>query len=76
MIVSTKNSNLGGVQMRKQTMSVKEVAEYLCVSKETIYNMVKKKEIPHFKIRSRIFFSIDIIDNWIQEQQTNTVKTG
>ncbi|ONK21196.1 DNA-binding protein [Bacillus sp. VT-16-64] len=55
------------------TFTVQEVAEYLGVCEDTIYTMVKKKEIPHFRVRRRIFFLKEKIDEWIREQATNQV---
>lgn len=55
--------------MRKNTLTVQETADYLGVSRDTIYNMVRTKEIPHFRIRRRIFFSRDTIDKWILQQE-------
>lgn len=56
-----------------QPMTAQEIADYLGVHRETIYDMVRKKEIPHFRIRSRIFFSREVIDDWIRKQQTMNV---
>ncbi|WP_313430887.1 helix-turn-helix domain-containing protein [Siminovitchia terrae] len=53
------------------TLTAKEVARYLGVCEDTIYTMVRKKEIPHFRIRRRIFFLKEKIDEWIREQATN-----
>ncbi|WP_158738668.1 helix-turn-helix domain-containing protein [Alteribacillus sp. YIM 98480] len=51
-------------------MDVKEVSEYLRTSTDTIYDMVRKKEIPHFRVRRRIFFHKEKIDNWVMNQPT------
>ncbi|MGY4689304.1 helix-turn-helix domain-containing protein [Salibacterium sp. K-3] len=56
-------------------MDVKEAAEYLSVHPDTIYNMVQAKEIPHFRVRKRIFFSKETIDDWIRNQSTMEVHT-
>ncbi|WP_366160631.1 helix-turn-helix domain-containing protein [Bacillus infantis] len=56
--------------MRKDTLSVQEAAEYLGVSSDTVYTMVKQKEIPHYRVRKRIFFSKERIDTWIDNQET------
>lgn len=56
--------------MNKHTMTVIEAAEYLGVSKDTIYTMVRTDEIPHFRLRRRIFFSKEAIDKWIEEQES------
>ncbi|WP_327194794.1 helix-turn-helix domain-containing protein [Paenibacillus alvei] len=48
--------------------SVSEVAEYLNVSTDSIYTMVREKQIPHVRIRRRIIFSIEVIEEWLREQ--------
>lgn len=53
----------------KTTMSVNEVAEMLNVSTWTIYDMVRRKEIPHSRVRTRIIFRLDTINNWMTEQE-------
>lgn len=55
--------------MERQTLTVKEVANYLGVHPDTIYAMVRHKEIPHVKLRNRIVFTKASIDQWIQEEE-------
>ncbi|MEK4030861.1 helix-turn-helix domain-containing protein [Pseudobacillus sp. FSL P4-0506] len=60
--------------MNRQTMTVQETADYLGVHTDTIYTMVKEKQIPHFRVRRRIFFTTTAIDNWIHEQEQRIVS--
>ncbi|WP_088033469.1 helix-turn-helix domain-containing protein [Evansella clarkii] len=62
--------------MQRQTMTVKEVADYIGVHTDTIYTMVREKQIPHLRVRARIFFSKETIDNWIKNQATMYVEVG
>ncbi|OMP67057.1 helix-turn-helix domain-containing protein [Domibacillus epiphyticus] len=55
--------------MQNQTWTVKQVAAYLSVHPDTIYTMVKEKQIPHFRVRSKIFFTKSAIDTWIRSQE-------
>jgi excisionase family DNA binding protein len=55
-------------------LNVQGVAEYLGVHPDTIYNMVREKQIPHFRVRRRILFSVETIDAWIRNQETNAIK--
>jgi len=50
-------------------MTVVQTADYLGVHTDTIYTMVRQKEIPHFRLRRRIMFSKGAIDGWIREQE-------
>ncbi|NEU29960.1 helix-turn-helix domain-containing protein [bacterium LRH843] len=58
--------------MNKITMSVKEVAAFLGVSVTTIYTMTRNNEIPYIKIRGRVLFNRDLIEEWTRgEHQSN-----
>ncbi|KZN99389.1 helix-turn-helix domain-containing protein [Pseudobacillus badius] len=59
--------------MSTQRLTPKQMADYLGVTRETIYRMVRKNEIPHFKIRSRIFFSKETIEAWIRDQEQQAI---
>ena len=45
---------------KKIVFSVDELSDYLHVSKSSIRKMVRTKEIPFFRILSRIFFDKEI----------------
>ena len=51
-----------------EVFNVKEVAEYLHCSQSTIRKLLKKKQIPSFRIAYRIFFKKEHIDLWINNQ--------
>jgi len=51
------------------TMTVAEAAAYLGVSTDTLYDMVRRKEIPHIRIRRRIFFRRDTLDAWLERME-------
>ena len=55
-------------------MTVMQVADYLGVHSDTIYTMVKQRQIPHFRVRRRILFSYETINAWINEQEVNSHK--
>ncbi|WP_117170044.1 helix-turn-helix domain-containing protein [Paraliobacillus sediminis] len=60
--------------MEREIITVKEVSLYLGVHPDTIYDMTSQKEIPHFKMRSKILFSKKSIDNWIKDQEKKLNK--
>ncbi|MBS3680719.1 helix-turn-helix domain-containing protein [Ornithinibacillus massiliensis] len=60
--------------MKRRTLTVKEVANYLGVHTDTIYTMVKLKQIPHLKLRNRILFTKDSIDLWVQDQAKKSLE--
>ncbi|WP_269145498.1 helix-turn-helix domain-containing protein, partial [Bacillus licheniformis] len=45
-------------------MTVKETAAYLGISTDTIYEMARAKELPHFKVRNRYRFEQWALDEW------------
>jgi excisionase family DNA binding protein len=50
--------------MERITFTANEVAEYLGVSKDMVYLMVRQKHIPCVRIGRRILFKRDSIDRW------------
>jgi len=55
-------------------MTAQEAADYIGVHKETIYVMARKKEIPHIRIRRRVFFSQDTLDAWMRELEQRSLE--
>lgn len=53
-----------------ETLTVDEAAPFLRVSTDKIYDMVQKKELPHFRIGRRIFFYRSYLQKWIERQST------
>ena len=54
--------------IKRSTLTVKEVAEYLGISSDMVYILCREKRIAHFRIGSRILFKKEAIDNWIEKQ--------
>lgn len=42
--------------MTNETMTVQEVADYLRVSRQTVYMMVRGGKIPHFRVGNKVRF--------------------
>ena len=57
----------------EQSLTVPEVAKLLRMSRQTIYNMVKAGDIPHFRIGNKVRFNRVDLDALMQ---TKTVTTG
>ena len=60
--------------MVSDIMTLQETAEYLKVNKQTIYRMLKAKQIPAFKMRSEWRFQKSAIDEWIKKGQTSSFE--
>lgn len=55
--------------MQRTTLTVSETADHLGVSVDTIYTMVREKQIPHVRVRRRIFFRVEAIEEWMRNQE-------
>lgn len=50
---------------RSQIMTPKEAAKYLGLHLITIYRLIKKGELPGFKVGGQWRFKKDLLDSWI-----------
>lgn len=57
-----------------QVMNVKEVAKYLNCSESKIRNMVRDKQIPNFRIGSKLNFNRETIDRWVNGQEIRNIQ--
>ena len=49
-------------------MTIEETADYLRVSKDTIYRMAQKAEIPSSKLGKQWRFNRETIDQWLKSK--------
>jgi excisionase family DNA binding protein len=56
--------------MPAKVLTVNELAEYLRVHRSTIYRLLKKGQLPGFKIGSDWRFNVEVIDDWRLHQGT------
>lgn len=54
-------------------MTVQECALYLGVCPDTIYRMCRRHEIPHRRVRTRIFFSRCTLEKWERENEKESI---
>jgi excisionase family DNA binding protein len=47
-----------------KVFTVNELADYLRVHRSTIYRLLKKGQLPGFKIGSDWRFNVEVIDQW------------
>ena len=52
--------------MSDRWVSVEEIAEYLGVSKDTVYGWIAKKDMPAHKVGRLWKFKTDEIDDWVR----------
>ena len=53
---------------RTQIMTPKEAAKYLGLHLITIYRLIKKGELPGFKVGGQWRFKKDLLDAWIADK--------
>jgi len=57
----------------KEILSVDEAADFLGISKQTIYQHVHKRKIPHSKRGRRLFFRRSELNDWIDKGRKKTI---
>lgn len=55
-------------------MTVRQVAEYLQMSDDKIYDMAKKGELPAIKIRQQWRFDREELDKWLKSDSNNRAE--
>ena len=56
-----------------EILDVKELTKYLHCSDSTVRKLIKRREIPNFRIANRIYFKKTLIENWIYNQCLKSV---
>ena len=51
-------------ELRSKVLTVQEVSTYLRVHPSTIYRMLKKNQLPAFRVGSDWRFTVEAIDKW------------
>jgi excisionase family DNA binding protein len=55
-------------------MTMAEVAAHLGVSRTTVYDLVKRRGLPAFRIGFDWRFSVALFDDWLKEQEKAPAK--
>jgi excisionase family DNA binding protein len=55
-------------------VDIKEAAELLFLAKPTVYGLVSRMEIPHYKRGKRLYFSRKELEKWLEEGKRKTRK--
>ena len=53
----------------EELLTIEELAEYLKISKHTLYKMVEKGKLPALKIANQWRFKKDKIEAWLREHE-------
>lgn len=57
-------------------MDAEETAKYLKVSYWTVLEKAKKGAIPCVRVGNRVLFSQEGLDNWIEQQEAQSIGQG
>ena len=57
-------------EMKSRVLTVQEVSSYLRVHPSTIYRMLKKNQLPAFRVGSDWRFTVEAIDKWRASVET------
>jgi len=52
----------------RTVMTLQEIADYLRVTRSTIHRLLKRNEIPAFKIGRHWRFNVEVIENWCESR--------
>ena len=59
-----------------RVLTVGEISDYLRVHRSTVYRLLRKGQLPGFKIGSDWRFNIETIDRWRLQQSTGQVESA
>lgn len=54
--------------MKAKVLTLAEVSKYLRVSRVTIYRMIRRKDIPAFRLAGSWRFNIEDLERWIEAE--------
>ena len=57
--------------MGESFLTIEEISAYLSIKKSSLYCMVERKEIPHYKIGCLIRFKKSDIDLWMEKSKVD-----
>jgi excisionase family DNA binding protein len=55
--------------MKREIITVVQVADYVQISKKSVYNLVKEGKLSAFKVLNRLRFSKEIVDQFLANNQ-------
>jgi len=59
--------------VKTRVLTVQEVSKYLRVHPSTIYRMLKKNQLPAFRVGSDWRFTVEAIDKWRAEAEAGAL---
>ena len=63
-------------EVLERWFGLKEIAQHIGISKDTIRSWIKKGNIPHHKIGRQYKFKISEVDAWVESGQSANASKG
>ena len=63
-----KRTEIARIDMKSRLLTLPEVSVYLRVSRVTVYRMLRRKDIPAFRIAGKWRFNIEDLGHWIENE--------
>ena len=60
-----------GQSKKNRLLTVTEVAELLRISRFSVYNLVKRKELSAIKVLNKLRFDITSVEQYLEKQRIN-----
>ena len=60
--------------MKQKLLNIKEAANYLSLTVKAIYQLVHRKKIPVVRLGRTLRFDIDILNQWIANNQNDVIS--
>jgi excisionase family DNA binding protein len=67
-IVSEKGIVSGQISKQKHLMDTNEASEFLGISKNTLYEWIVQKKVPHVKVGRLVKFKKDDLEEWLRKR--------
>jgi excisionase family DNA binding protein len=67
-VVMKKRTDTAPESMQPRVLTVPEVCEYLRISRQTVYRMLRRKDIPGFRIAGDWRFNMEDLKRWTEKE--------
>lgn len=69
-----KNKDTIEINNKKKPISIEEACTILKKAKPTLYTLVRKRQIPHYKNGKKLYFYEDELLDWIAQGKRKTIQ--
>ena len=69
-----KNKDTIEINNKKNPISIEEACAILKKAKPTLYTLVRKRQIPHYKNGKKLYFYEDELLDWIAQGKRKTIQ--